>query len=85
MILGNDNPAFQTQHNSTYTKMPIENYHVTGRSNVSNINLGNDGNKFLSENRAHYLHKDSNAQPVDKDRILDFRSAHFKFGFPDKN
>lgn len=82
MILGNDKPNFETQNNATYVKMPINNYHVTQRSNVSNINLGGDGNGFVSEHRQNFAHKESTAQPVDKDRIRDFRSAHFHFGFP---
>ena len=85
MILGNDTNNFQTQNNATYTQKPIQNYHTTQTSNVSSINLGIDGNKYVSENRAHFAHKDSSMKPVDKNRILDFRSAHFHMGFPNKN
>lgn len=63
--------------------MPLNNYHITQRSNVSSINLGGDGNAFKSEQKQNFAHKESVAQPVDKDRIRDFRSAHFHFGFPE--
>lgn len=48
MILGDDKTNFQTQNNSTYVQKPINNYHITQKSNVSNIKLGNDNNGFLS-------------------------------------
>lgn len=84
MVLGNDKSNYETQNNATYTQMPINNYHSTQRSNVSSINLGGDNNAFKSEHKQSYAHKDSAAQPVDKDKIRDFRSAHFHFGFPDQ-
>lgn len=83
MILGNDKPNFETQNNATYVQMPLSNYHITQRSNVSSINLGGDANAFKSEHKQNFAHKDAVAQPVDKERIRDFRSAHFHFGFPD--
>ena len=85
MILGNDRSNFETQNNATYTQKPIQNYHSSQRSNISSISLGTEGNNFLSQNKASYIHKDSGAQPVDRNRVLDFKSAHFKMGFPDKN
>ena len=83
MILGNDKPNFETQNNATYVAMPINNYHVTQKSNISSISLGGDANGFSSEQKQNFAHKESTAQPVDKERIRDFKSAHFHFGFPE--
>ena len=61
---------------------PIANYHITQRSNTSNISLGADPNAYSSENKGNFYHKQGESKPVDKERVLDFKSAHFKFGFP---
>lgn len=63
--------------------MPINNFHITQKSNVSNINLGGDQNGFLSEQKQNFSHKEHIAQPVDPERIRDFKSSHFHFGFPE--
>lgn len=57
MILGNDPSMFQTQNNATYVPKPITNYHVTKKSNTSNIDLGGDKNGYSSENKGNYYHK----------------------------
>lgn len=77
MILGNDKSNYQTQNNSTFVSMPISNYHITQKSNVSNINFGGDGNAFTSEQKYNYSHKETGPHQVDKEKIRDFRSAHF--------
>jgi len=37
--------------------MPINNYHITQKSNVSSISLGGDANGFLSEHKQNFAHK----------------------------
>jgi hypothetical protein len=62
--------------------MPLTNYHNNQKSNISNINFGGEGNVFLSEQKYNYAHKECGPQTVDKEKVKDFRSAHFQFGFP---
>lgn len=64
--------------------MPVaaKNYHVTKAPNVSSVQLGGDKVGFVSENKYHFAHKNVAYQPVDQNRIRDFRSSHFQFGFP---
>ena len=61
---------------------PITNYHITKKSNTSNISLGADFNGYSSENKGNFYHKEVQANPVDKNQVQDFKKAHFQLGFP---
>lgn len=84
MMLGNDRSNFMTQNNATYTEKPIDIHYANQTSNLSHISLGADSKNYESENKANFLHKEAVSKPVDKARVLDFKSAHFQMGFPEK-
>ena len=45
--------------------------------------LGGDGVNHHSEAKTQFAHKESGYQSVDKNRVLDFKAAHFQVGFPE--
>lgn len=71
-----------TSNAATHNIKPISNSKGPGRSYQTNISLGTDGGQFNSEHKTQFSHKNGEIQSVDKQRVLDFKSAHFKFGFP---
>ena len=46
--------------------------------------LGADSGNYHSEAKKQFAHKESGYQSVDKNRVLDFKAAHFKVGFPEE-
>lgn len=82
LVLGYDQPAFTTTHSTSHAPKPLTNNKNVQRNYGTNVVFGGDSGNFHSENKAQFAHKEANYQNVDKDRVLDFRSAHFKFGFP---
>lgn len=81
-MLGYGNNNYQTSSLASYSKKA-----TTGtvppahRQNQNSIVIGNDPSNFNSEQRQQFLHKNTNYQAVDKDRVLDFKRAHFQLGF----
>ena len=81
MILGNQNPQYETQSSATYTNRncsvpkPI-------KASDGGVSLGNDKSNYTSSHKMDYGHKSQSASKVDKDLIRDFKNAHFKLGSP---
>ena len=84
MVLGDNKPDFQTQHNSAYQPVPLSNYHARKGDNSSNITLGKDKGGYISENKQHFAHKEAPKSSVDPSVLRDFRNAHFHLGFPNQ-
>lgn len=53
------------------------------RSYATNVLLGADGGAYNSEAKTQFAHKEGGYKTVDRDRVLDFKAAHFKVGYPE--
>jgi hypothetical protein len=84
LVLGYDNNKFLTSNAATHNIKPILPVSANSRSYATNISLGTDQGQFHSEQKAQFSHKNSSKQTVEKEKVLDFRSAHFQFGFPEQ-
>lgn len=84
IVLGYDPNAYTTSNAASHNAKALPNSKAPARNYGTNIVLGGDGPHFHSEHKAQFAHKDSTKESVDKQRVLDFKSAHFKFGFPEQ-
>jgi hypothetical protein len=84
LVLGYDQGQFVTSNAAIHNAKPLNASTGKGRSYVTNINLGSDQGHFHSEQKAQFSHKNSTTQAVEKEKVLDFKSAHFQFGFPEQ-
>jgi hypothetical protein len=66
-------------HNSK----PIAQSKAQERNYGTNVVLGGDGGHYHSEQKTQFTHKASGYQTVDKERVHDFKKAHFQMGFPE--
>jgi hypothetical protein len=83
LILGYDKGAFVTSSQAELGPKAISANNRVQRSYEGNVVFGGDGNNYHSEQRSQFAHKESGYSKVDKDRVLDFKSAHFQFAFPE--
>ncbi len=84
LVLGYDNNHFLTSNAATHNIKPILPSVANTRSYGTNINLGSDSGHYSSEQKAQFAHKTSTKQTVEREKVLDFKSAHFQFGFPEQ-
>jgi len=84
LILGYDQHHYTTSNAASHNLKPITNNQAPVRNYGTNITLGGDHNHYHSEQKTQYAHKDSAMETVSKDKVLDFKSAHFHFGFPEQ-
>jgi hypothetical protein len=82
LVFGYGNTAYQTSNNAAHNSKPIAPNRAAERSYGTNVIFGGDGGNYHSENKSRFAHKEVGYQAVDKDRVRDFRSAHFQMGFP---
>lgn len=79
MILGHQPVNYTSQNADTFTKKENVGTKPVGKM-PTNVDLGSDSAPFQSTHKQAFDHKISTTMPVDKNRIRDFRSAHFAFG-----
>lgn len=83
LVFGYGNTAYQTSNNAAHNAKPIAVNRAAERNYGTNVILGGDGGNYHSEQKSRFAHKEAGYQGVDKNRVLDFRSAHFHMGFPE--
>lgn len=81
MVLGNQNPHYQTQSSATYVNRSSSAARPIKASD-GGISLGNEKSSYMSSNKMDYAPKYNSVSKVDKEKIRDFKSAHFKLGSP---
>jgi hypothetical protein len=84
LVLGYDNNKFLTSNAATHNAKPLLPAPANTRSYGTNISLGTDQGQFASEQKAQFAHKNASKQTVERETVLDFKSAHFQFGFPEQ-
>ena len=84
MVFGFGSGNYQTSNNAAHNSKPISSIKTLERSYGANVILGADTSNYQSEAKNQFAHKESGYQSVDKNRVLDFKAAHFKVGFPEE-
>jgi hypothetical protein len=83
-MLGNDDANFLTSNNVAYGSKQAAFSSAPKRNYDTNVDLGSHQISYCSEHEQHFHHKTNVAQGVDKQKVLDFKKAHFQFGFPEE-
>ena len=75
--------GYQTSSGTAHNSKPVASSKPVERTYGTNVVFGGDAGNYHSEQKAQFPHKDSGYKAVDKDRVLDFKKAHFQMGYPE--
>ena len=83
LVFGFGGTGYQTSNHSAHDSKPVAASKPIERTYGNNILMGADPISYHSEQKAKFAHKEADYQTVDKERVRDFKKAHFQMGFPE--
>ena len=84
LTLGYDGDHYQTSQGASHNSKPVQPFKHIGRSYGDNIVLGDSHGGYELTSKTQFRNKPANYEQVDRERVLDFKAAHFKLGFPEE-